>query len=226
MDKLQSVIATIVKSPLGDAEKLAWVEKFSNITSQEDFKIKLEELAQFFDSFAEKYEDEVRLYDKYLAILEKFQMELSQVQQKSLTVPVAAITASTAVQASSIQPANDNPPQPVLIQSVPSSYTYAPVTKTFGAQSSVTVLPQNTIPQQANNQPVSPVSSSQVVNPVSAIGVTAIQPNPQTVLPPVNNKSVLPATPVQNTPSNKDLEEINQVKQTISQLQSQVNQPQ
>jgi hypothetical protein len=138
MDKLQQVIATIIKSPLGDQEKISWIEKFTSATSPEELKTRLEEISQYFDSFAEKYEDEVRLYDKYLAILEKFQMEMTQVQQKPPPpIPPVATSVSTAVtQPSSVQPVvsqqvatvpapNTNPSNSPSVSSSPSSINSA-----------------------------------------------------------------------------------------------------
>ncbi len=68
MDKLQQVIATIIKSPLGDQEKISWIEKFTSTTSPEELKTRLEEISQYFDSFAEKYEDERKAKRKKYAV--------------------------------------------------------------------------------------------------------------------------------------------------------------
>lgn len=171
MDKLQQVIATIVSSPLTDQEKITWIQKFTAVTNPEEFKKQLDEISQYFDSFAEKYEDEVRLYDKYLSILEKFQIELAQVQQKQPPpIPPVAVSVSAAVTQS------PNPPVPVS--------NWTPADTTF----------QPAVPP--------PVPSPTTVND------NAYQP-----------LTLEPSTKLED--DQKEVDELDQIKRTIAQLQSQ-----
>lgn len=160
MDKLQQVIVTIIKSPLGDKEKISWIEKFTSATTPEELKVRLEEISQYFDSFAEKYEDEVRLYDKYLAILEKFQMEMTQVQQKPPPIPPVATSVSTAVtQPSSIQPVvNQSVAAVPAPSSIPANSTSAPPSPPLVNSSSTSQTPTSALSsQQADVQPIEEV---------------------------------------------------------------------
>lgn len=169
MDKLQQVISTILNSPMEEKEKLVWINKFNSITDPTEFSNMLEEMAKYFDSFAEKYEDEVRLYDKYLGILEKFQIELAQAQEKQIPLPasVASLTG-----------------QQIAGSSVP---TTSGTVQT--GQASPAISNQQSIP--ASISPVSATPAGVQSHPVQSVSsVTSPVPTP-----PVNNStSVEPST--------------------------------
>ena len=85
MEKLQQIISVILEAPLSDGERISLIVKVNTVANNSvEFDKAILYVADYLDAAANRYDEEVKVYDKYTQIAQQVQSEIEEIQAKPI----------------------------------------------------------------------------------------------------------------------------------------------